>query len=74
LALVPVKADIAGSIWKITSSVGDRVNADDVLVIMESMKMELQVTAPEPGTVKEIHVNEADMVQEGDTIVTIETA
>ncbi|HVA36587.1 MAG TPA: acetyl-CoA carboxylase biotin carboxyl carrier protein subunit [Candidatus Dormibacteraeota bacterium] len=74
MALVPVKADIAGSIWKITSSVGDRVNADDVLVIMESMKMELQVTAPEPGTVKEIHVNEADMVQEGDTIVTIETA
>ncbi|TAM58161.1 biotin/lipoyl-binding protein [bacterium] len=73
MALVPVKADIAGSIWKITSSIGDRVNADDVLVIIESMKMELQVTAPTPGTVKEIHVNEADMVQEGDTIVTIET-
>ncbi len=54
------------------SKVGDSVNEDDLLLIMESMKMEIQVTAPIGGTVKEIHIGEGDVVQEGDTIITLE--
>ncbi|MDE2571108.1 MAG: biotin/lipoyl-binding protein [bacterium] len=72
--MIPVKADIAGSVWKITSKVGDVVDEEGVLLIMESMKMEIQVTAPAAGTVKEIHVKEGDLIQEGATAVTLDAS
>lgn len=74
MAAVPVKADIAGSIWKILMKPGDAVRAEDVILIMESMKMEIEVTAPSDGKIAEIHVKEGDLVQEGDTIVTLDSA
>ena len=59
-----VKAELVGSVWKITSKPGDKVAEDDVLLILESMKMEISVTAPRAGTVKEIRVKETDVVKE----------
>lgn len=53
---------------------GDAVRAEDVILIMESMKMEIEVTAPSDGKIAEIHVKEGDLVQEGDTIVTLDSA
>ena len=74
VAQTPVNVDITGSIWKLRSKVGDNVNAGDVLLVMESMKMEIEVNAPAAGVVKEIHVREGDLVNEGDAVVTLETS
>jgi biotin carboxyl carrier protein len=69
---VEVKAELVGSVWKITSKSGDQVAEDDVLLILESMKMEISVTAPRAGTVKEIRVKETDVVKEGQVLVVLD--
>ena len=61
-----------GSVWKITSKPGDEVAEEAVLLILESMKMEIEVTAPRAGTVKEIRVKETDVVKEGQVLVVLE--
>jgi acetyl-CoA carboxylase biotin carboxyl carrier protein len=70
--MTEVKAELVGSVWKITSKAGDQVVEDDVLLILESMKMEISVTAPRAGTVKEIRVRETDVVKEGQVLVVLE--
>ena len=66
-----VPAHITGTVWKIEKKVGDAVKSGDVLVILESMKMEMPVEAPEDGTVKEIRCKEAQAVSEGDVLVVL---
>ena len=70
--MTEVKAELVGSVWKITSKLGDLVAEEDVLLILESMKMEIDVTAPRAGTVKEIRVKEKDVVKEGQVLVVLE--
>ena len=70
--MTELKAKLVGSVWKITSQIGDQVAEDDVLLILESMKMEISVTAPRAGTVKEIRVKETDVVKEGQVLVVLE--
>jgi acetyl-CoA carboxylase biotin carboxyl carrier protein len=70
--MTEVKAELVGSVWKVTSKVGDRVVEEDVLMILESMKMEISVTAPRAGTVKEIRVKETEVVKEGQVLVVLE--
>ncbi|HLR66253.1 acetyl-CoA carboxylase biotin carboxyl carrier protein subunit [Virgibacillus alimentarius] len=67
-----IKASMAGSVWKITVSVGEEVEEDQDIVILESMKMEIPIPAEEKGTVKELKVSEGDFVNEGDLIAIIE--
>jgi len=67
-----VKAELVGSVWKITSKPGDQVAEEAVLLILESMKMEIEVIAPRAGTVKEIRVKETDVVKEGQVLVVLE--
>jgi biotin carboxyl carrier protein len=67
-----VLAPLAGRVWKIERRAGDPVAAGDVLVILESMKMEVPVEAPRAGTVTEVKVAEGDAVNEGDLLVIIE--
>ena len=67
-----VKAELVGSVWKITAKPGDQVAEEDTLLILESMKMEIAVTAPRAGTVKEIRVKETDVVKEGQVLVILE--
>jgi acetyl-CoA carboxylase biotin carboxyl carrier protein len=66
-----VPAHITGTVWKIEKQVGDQVKAGDVLVILESMKMEMPVEAPEDGKVAEIRVKESQPVSEGDVLVVL---
>ena len=66
-----VPAHITGTVWKVEVSVGQKVAAGDVLVILESMKMEMPIEAPENGTVKEIRCKEAQAVNEGDVLVVL---
>jgi acetyl-CoA carboxylase biotin carboxyl carrier protein len=70
--MTEVKAELVGTVWKITSRPGDQVAEDDVMLILESMKMEISVTAPRAGTVKEILVKETDVVKEGQVLVVLE--
>ena len=69
---VEVEAQMTGSVWKIETSVGREVEEEDVLLILESMKMEIPVEAPSAGRVAEIRVEEGQSVNEGDILVVIE--
>ena len=62
---------ITGTVWKVEVTVGQKVAAGDVLVILESMKMEMPVEAPEAGTVKEIRCQPSQPVNEGDVLVVL---
>ena len=67
-----VEAPIAGSLWKIEKAVGDAVKIDDVIMIIESMKMEIPVEAPCDGTISEIRVQEGGAIEEGTVLALIE--
>jgi biotin carboxyl carrier protein len=67
-----VEAQIAGSLWKIEKAVGDAVAANDVIMIIESMKMEIPVEAPRAGTIAQIAVAEGDSIEEGMILAVIE--
>ena len=67
-----VKSEIAGSVWKIVAETGANLAADDVIVILESMKMEIPVVAPKAGKLTELHVAEGDMIGEGQLIATLD--
>jgi len=70
--LTEVRAELVGNVWKVEAREGDQVAEEDVLIILESMKMEIPVTAPTAGTVLEIRVKEQDVVQEGQVLAVIE--
>jgi acetyl-CoA carboxylase biotin carboxyl carrier protein len=66
-----VPAHITGTVWKIETKVGEQVKTGDVLVILESMKMEMPVEAPEDGKVAEIRCKESQPVNEGDVLIVL---
>ena len=70
---VKVRATIGGSIWQIVTAAGDEVAKDDPILIMESMKMEIPVTAPRAGRVKAFLVEAGQVVAEDDVLALIET-
>jgi acetyl-CoA carboxylase biotin carboxyl carrier protein len=72
MAIVDVKAEITGSVWKIVVKVGDRVTEDQPLVILESMKMEIPLMATEDGVVTEMLAVEGAAVAEGAVLVRLE--
>jgi biotin carboxyl carrier protein len=72
LPVAEVKAELVGNLWKITTTVGQQVEEDDTLMILESMKMEIPITSPISGVIKEIRVAEGDVVQEGQTVAVVE--
>jgi acetyl-CoA carboxylase biotin carboxyl carrier protein len=67
-----IKAHITGTIWKIKAAVGDKVEEGDVLLIIESMKMEMPIEAMDPGTIKEVRCQEAQPVAEGQVLMVID--
>ncbi len=72
MAIVDVKTEITGNVWQIVRKVGDAVSEDEPILILESMKMEIPVSAPEDGTVVEILVAPDDVVTEGTVVARIE--
>jgi acetyl-CoA carboxylase biotin carboxyl carrier protein len=71
MAAEHVSAHITGTVWKIEVKEGEEVTEGQVLVILESMKMEMPVEAPRAGKVDKVHVAEAQAVNEGDKLVTL---
>ncbi len=66
-----VIAEVAGKVWKIEARPGTVLGADDIVLILESMKMEIPVVAPAAGELLELRVKEGDMVGEGDVVALI---
>lgn len=67
-----VTAPMAGKVIDVKVNVGDAVNEDDDLVILEAMKMEMPIVASASGTVKEIKCKKGDSVGADDVLVVIE--
>ena len=67
-----VAAEIAGNVWKIETTVGAQVEEEEVLLILESMKMEIPVEAPRAGRVAELRVAEGDSIEEGAVLVVLD--
>ena len=67
----PVKAVLAGNIFKVNVAVGATVEKGDPLLVVEAMKMETVVASPSSGTITEVFVAEGDTVSVGDALVAI---
>ena len=69
-----VESEVQGNVWKIEVREGARVAEGDVLIILESMKMEIPVESPVAGVVSEILVKLEDTVQEEQVLAVVEDA
>jgi biotin carboxyl carrier protein len=67
-----VRAEVIGSLWRIVAEVGQQVEEDETIMVVESMKMEIPVTSPISGTVTAILASTGEVVQEGQTLAIIE--
>lgn len=73
MARIEVKAEVTGKVWKILVPEGSRVNADEPVMVVESMKMEIPVTSEAAGTVVELCVREGDAVEDGQLVAVVQT-
>jgi acetyl-CoA carboxylase biotin carboxyl carrier protein len=72
MADITVRSELNAIVWKIEAAVGATVQADDNLIILESMKMEIPVAAPRAGVVKAILVAEKQQVAEGEPLAVLQ--
>lgn len=69
---IEVSASVPGKVFKIEASPGQAVKTGDPIIILEAMKMEIPVVAPEDGTVASINVSVGDAVESGDVLATLD--
>lgn len=67
-----IKTEIQAVIWKINVEIGQKIDIDDIVVILESMKMEIPIESKYKGVVKEILIKEGDNVNEDQEIIILE--
>ena len=68
---VEITASLPGSVFKVVASVGDSIKEGDVIIILEAMKMEIEIVAPQDGVVASIDVSEGQTVENGQLLATI---
>lgn len=68
---VEVNATVPGKVLNIPTHVGDTLKAGDPIVVLESMKMEIPVVAPQDGTVASINVTAGQQIESGDLLATM---
>ena len=68
---VAVKASVPGKVLKVEASVGQAVKSGDSIIILEAMKMEIPVVAPQDGTVAGINVSVGQAVESGDLLASL---
>jgi acetyl-CoA carboxylase biotin carboxyl carrier protein len=73
MAKIEVTSEVTGNVWKVQAKVGDVLAEEDVIMILESMKMEIPVEAPVAGKLVELSVAEEDSVDEDRVVAIIET-
>ena len=72
MELFKVTSETAGTIYRIEKNAGNTVDEGDVILILESMKMEIEILAEKKGIIKSFLVEEGDLVQEGQHLADIE--
>lgn len=72
MAAIEVRTEVTGKVWKVVAEPGATLAADDEILILESMKMEIPVAAPSAGVLKELKVAEGDSVSEDQVVAVIE--
>lgn len=72
MARIEVESEITGNVWKVQVSAGTEVVEGDVLIILESMKMEIPVESPVAGIVHEVLVQPEDQVEEDQLLLVID--
>ena len=68
----PITAPMVGKILKVEKNVGDHVDEDDVVIVMEAMKMEIPIVASTSGTLKELKVTVGQAVEAEQVLAVIE--
>ncbi len=74
MADIQVKSEVVGIVARVIAAVGQRVSEGDEVILLESMKMEIPVSAPSGGVVSAILVEEGQSVGEGQTLITLARA
>ncbi len=73
MAKLQAKSEVSGSVWKIEVTVGQSIAEGDVIMLIESMKMEIPVVAETAGKVAALLVAEGEAIVEGQAVATLET-
>ena len=73
MAKIEVTSEVSGNVWKIQAKAGGVLAEEDVIMILESMKMEIPVEAPVAGKLVELLVAEKDSIDEDQVVAVIET-
>lgn len=68
----PITAPMVGKVLKLEKNVGDRVEEDEVVIVMEAMKMEIPIVAPASGVLKEVKVSAGQAVEADQVLAEIE--
>lgn len=74
MAVIDVVAEVTGTVWAVEVKAGQSVAEDDVLLIIESMKMEIPLCTPEEGKVVEVLLAPTDPVSDGQVVARIQTS
>ncbi|MCB4745489.1 MAG: biotin attachment protein [Sulfurovum sp.] len=69
---IEIHSQTPGNVWKILKNAGDNVAEGEVIMILEAMKMEIDIAAPQAGTIKSININVNDAVTDGQLLATME--
>lgn len=72
MATHKIESEVDGNVWKVIAEVGAEVQAGEVLIILESMKMEIPVESPVAGVVRELRVQPNDQVEEEQVLAVVE--
>ena len=73
MATTEITSEVIGTVWKIEKAVGDSVAEGEIIMILESMKMEIPVEAPAAGTIAELKVATEESVEEDQVLCLIES-
>jgi len=73
MARQDVESEVTGNVWKVLKSVGDSVAEGEVIMILESMKMEIPVESPAAGTLSQVLVEPEEQVEEDQVVAVIES-
>jgi biotin carboxyl carrier protein len=73
VSTISVKSEISGRVFDIVAEVGQRLEEDDPIIVLEAMKMEIAVSAPRSGTLVDIRVGRDENVEEGQVVATLST-
>lgn len=72
MPVIDIKAEVTGKVWKLEAAPGASLAAGEVVMILESMKMEIPVEAPKAGRLGPLTVAEGDSVREGQILAKLE--